>query len=260
MISELKWYDSRWLETYLAAKEIVRQTAPAKFAEFEERLSIFRTSPSFKYMKLDDFFNEKFREEIKSTIRSIPKEKFEIHELQNFGRFVVHDFAPFTNLQNDLTDRVSELVGEPVEASYNFLSMYTKMGKCEPHLDAPSAKYTLDVCIDQSEPWPIHFSQITPWPDEKGSLGRNWQSEIKSHAGLNFKAETLMPGDAILFSGSSQWHYRDPLPAKGSNSFCDLLFFHFMPRGCAEIIQPRNWAAMFNIPELSSLPNIDDRM
>ena len=259
MTSELKWYDSRWLDTYLGAKEILRQTAPAKIAEFEERLSILRTPLTFKYIKLNDFFDEKFRKELQSIIRSIPKEKFEMHELQRFGRFVVHDFPHFTDLQNDLVGKVSDLVGEPVEPSYNFLSMYTKMGKCEPHLDAPFAKFTLDVCIDQSDPWPIHFSEIIPWPDDGGSLGENWQTEIKSYTGLNFKAETIMPGDAILFSGSSQWHYRDPLPAKGSNSFCDLLFFHFIPEGSSEIIQPKNWSELFGIPELAIPAEINGR-
>lgn len=259
MTSELKWYDSRWLDTYLAAKEILRQTEPAKIAEFEERLSILRTPLSFKYTKLNDFFDHKFRKEIKSTINSIPKEKFEMHEMLRFGRFVVHDFPLFTDLQNDLVGKVSELVGEPVEPSYNFLSMYTKLGKCDPHLDAPTAKYTLDVCIDQSEPWPIHFSEIIPWPDDRGSLGDNWQTEIKSSSELNFRAETLMPGDAILFSGSSQWHYRDPLPAKGSSSFCDILFFHFIPKGSAEIIQPKNWADLFDLPELKILANTNER-
>jgi hypothetical protein len=64
-------------------------------------------------------------------------------------------------MQRELVARVSDLVGEEVEPSYNFLSLYTRMGIFEPHLDAPSAKWTLDICIDQSEPWPIYFSQIT---------------------------------------------------------------------------------------------------
>ena len=260
MNSELKWYDSRWLDAYLAAKEILRQTKPAKIAEFEDQLSIFRTSPSFKYIAINDFFDEKVRAQIKSTIMSIPKEKYEMHELRSFGRFVVHDYPPFTEMQNALVSQVSELVGEPVETSYNFLSMYTKMGKCDPHLDAPSAKYTLDICIDQSEPWPIHFSEIIEWPDNNLSPGKDWQSDIKSSAGLTFNTETLMPGDAVLFSGSSQWHYRDPLHADSSNSFCDLLFFHFIPEGSAYIAQPKNWAALFDIPELATLPGIQTRM
>ena len=31
-------------------------------------------------------------------------------------------------------------------------------------MDAPDAKWTLDLCNEQSDAWPIHFSRIMPWP------------------------------------------------------------------------------------------------
>ena len=135
-----------------------------------------------------------------------------------------HDIAEFSTLQDSLVDQASEWAGEPLESSYNFLSLYTRMGVCNPHLDSPSAKWTLDLCIDQSEPWPIHLSQVVPWPDKNAQIGENWTSEIKEDRSLNFSASTLNPGDAILFSGSSQWHYRDALPRDGGKRYCDLLF------------------------------------
>ena len=33
--------------------------------------------------------------------------------------------------------------------AYNFLSLYTQLDICEPHMDAPKAKWTLNVCIEQ---------------------------------------------------------------------------------------------------------------
>jgi hypothetical protein len=35
--------------------------------------------------------------------------------------------------------------------------------------------------------------------------------------------------------------------------FCSLLFFHFIPKGAAELVRPKNWARLFGIPELSGL-------
>ena len=31
------------------------------------------------------------------------------------------------------------------------------------------------------------------------------------------------------------------------------LFFHFIPRGTAELVRPRNWARLFGIPELDQV-------
>ena len=60
----------------------------------------------------------------------------------------------------------------------------------------------------------------------------------------------MEPGQAILFSGSSQWHYRNAMPALSTKSSCDLLFLHFIPRGTRELLNPLNWARLFDIPEL----------
>lgn len=57
--------------------------------------------------------------------------------------------------------------------------------------------------------------------------------------------------EAILFSGSSQWHYRDPLPASCSQSFCNLAFFHFIPKGFGQLIKPARREALFGLPGLS---------
>ena len=36
----------------------------------------------------------------------------------------------------------------------------------------------------------------------------------------------LNPGDALLYSGTDHWHYREKIQ---ENNFCDLAFFHFVP-------------------------------
>lgn len=52
---------------------------------------------------------------------------------------------------------------------------------------------------------------------------------------------------------------RDPIPAKGRRSFCDLLFFHYIPEGTAELAQPRNWARLFDVPELDTITGIEQQ-
>jgi hypothetical protein len=259
MGAELKWYDSAWLQKYLAAKVMIARVATPRLQEFIDSFSILRTDPKFVVKDATNIFDVDTLAKVKCVVQSIPITSMEMHEIKRFGRLVVHNHATFKKMHHELVAQVSDLVGEEVEPSYNFLCLYTRTGVCEPHLDAPSAKWTLDICIDQSEPWPIHFSQIVPWPEERLDLDDDWQSFIKNSPHLNFQAKVLTPGNGIVFSGSSQWHYRDALPQGRSREFCDLLFFHYIPKGAAELVAPRNWARLFGIPELVSIPGIDEQ-
>ncbi len=178
-----------------------------------------------------------------------------------FGRFVVHNHPYFTELQRRTVPLMSEVAGEEVEASYNFLSLYGGLGVCPPHLDAPSAKWTLDLCLNQSGPWPIYVSQVEPWPQSGAASWPEvgWEQAIKQSPALLFTPHTLHPGEAAVFSGSSQWHYRDAIPETGKRQFCDLLFFHFIPAGSAELVKPQNWARLFGIPELNEEGSTQER-
>ena len=61
----------------------------------------------------------------------------------------------------------------------------------------------------------------------------------------------------MVFSGSNQWHYRDRIPRTHERNFCDLLFLHYVPVGCDELLMPGGWHEYFQIPEL--LPLTDAR-
>ena len=108
-----------------------------------------------------------------------------------------------------------------------------------------------------SRPWPIHFSQVIAWPERLEDLREVAPETLTANSDLYFTAEVLMPGDAILFSGTNQWHYRDALPPRRGKQFCDLLFFHYVPFGTTDLIQPRNWARLFDIPELAEMADLD---
>jgi hypothetical protein len=245
------WYDSPWLKAYTRARHLIQHVCPGRLAEFENAFTCLRTRPDFRVQHFPKLFGDEVMARIKQTILGVHRTQLEMHETRSFGRFVVHDHPYFTELQHSTVDIVSEAVGEPVESCYNFLSLYTKQGVCPVHLDSPQAKWTLDFCIDQSEPWPIHFSQVVSWPENFQYDGEDWQDIIKNSPQLRFSAYSLEPGQAVVFSGSSQWHYRDPIPATpGREQFCRLLFFHFVPKGMNHYINPKSWAKFFDIPEL----------
>jgi hypothetical protein len=77
------------------------------------------------------------------------------------------------------------------------------------HLDAPSAKWTFDYCIEQSGSWPIHLSQVRPWPETWANDDPDWEATVRNDPDNQFSPIELQEGEAIIFSGSSQWHYRD---------------------------------------------------
>ena len=249
------WYDSVWLSTYEEAKAIIRAVRPDALPTFVDEFRGLHTRLDFKVKFLEQPFDDAVLAEIRSVTASLRPTDLKLHEARSFGRFVVHDHPFFAELQQRTIPWVSEIVGEPVEAHYNFLSLYTSKGVCAVHMDAPEAKWTLDLCIDQAAPWPIYFSEVQPWPDSALEAWKNggWENNIKQSKSLEFTPYTLRPGQAVIFSGSSQWHYRDPMPEAGGKQFCTLLFFHFIPKGTAELVRPRNWARLFGIAELNRL-------
>jgi hypothetical protein len=253
------WYDAVWLDSFTRARRIVRKVKPAQLSAFEDAMSVFRTRPDFQVTSFAQLLDDETLAAARTVVRSLHPAELELHEAKKFKRFVVHDHPFFTALQKQLTPLVSEAAGEEVEPKYNFLCLYSAMGVCPVHMDAPEAKWTLDWCIDQSEPWPIHFSEIQAWPDvpdepEPNPWNRgDWATHITHSGEYTFKPRLMHPGEAILFSGSSQWHYRDAMPANQSRSHCDLVFFHYIPAGTSELVKPENWARLFDIPELEGL-------
>jgi hypothetical protein len=244
------WYDSQWLDAYQRARVLITARYPDRLSEFDHAMSVFRTRADFQVKHFSRIFDDEVTSELRRVAAALAPDQLELHEARSFRRFVVHDHAYFRQLQERVVDMASEAADEPLESAYNFLSLYGPQGVCPLHLDAPLAKWTLDLCIDQSGPWPIYFAPVAPWP-QPDAYGSGWEDQVKRDVGRGFSAHTLMPGEAVLFSGSSQWHYRDPMPGSGAARFCDLLFFHFIPRGTAELVQPGNWAHLFGIAELA---------
>ncbi len=233
----------------------MRSTRPDSLGKFESAFQELRTREDFQPVLFDRVFDDETLEQIRRVRASVSRAhltRMKPQEAGLFRRFVVQNLPFYDELQARIVELVSEAAGELVEPSYNFLSLYGPGGVCPVHMDAPDAKWTLDLCIDRSTPWPIYFSRPQPWPDGAAGIlaGDDWADAIKRDASNQFMSYTLTSGQAVLFSGSSQWHYRDVMPQAPGHQFCDLLFFHFIPRGTAELVRPENWPRLFNMPEL----------
>ncbi|TNE55632.1 MAG: hypothetical protein EP338_02340 [Bacteroidetes bacterium] len=240
------WYDSYWLYSYNIVRHYLREYHPTVLNDFETEFKILEPTKGFTSRFFPQFLSEEQRNLLKQQLQEIKKEHLERHELFEHGRLIVHDHEPFVEFQKSLEPLVSEWVGEEVESSYNFLSLYNNLAVLPTHLDAPLAKWTLDCCIEQSDVWPIYVSESVDWPE--GDIR-------KQHVeNMMYKKHSLNEGDALLFCGSSQWHYRDRISGKGDRDhFCHLIFFHFIPKGSYSLVYPKRWAKHFSIPELSEL-------
>ena len=127
-----------------------RRVRPEALVEFDRTFEVLRTRPDFQVTEFPRVFSDPVMEDIRQAIRELQQGQLELHEIRSFGRFIVHDHPFITELQQSIVDLVSQAAGEPVEPGYNFLSLYTKSGVCPVHMDAPDAKWTLDLCVRQS--------------------------------------------------------------------------------------------------------------
>ncbi len=247
------WYDAYWLNYYCAVRQLLAQQFPARLREFEHAFDGLRTSTGFTTLKLKNFIDAQTLSVCRQEMERLASIDLSKHEVLSFGRLIAHDLPFFDELHQQLTDRVAELANEELEPSYNFLCLYNNLGVCGLHLDSPHTKWTLDVCIEQSHEWPIFISQVVDWPDALNDPTWTWPASVTRNNAIRFDSFTHEPGDALFFSGSSQWHYRERIPNKSRQNFCHLIFFHFYPKGMRALAWPQNWADHFGIPEIDGV-------
>lgn len=150
----------------------------------------------------------------------------------SFVRRYAHNVPYFVAIHRQLTEFASEQFGEPLKPSYSFLSMYDDNGICPLHIDRPQCRYTIDYLIQQhrAEPWPLRIGQAMTDEqrqalDESGAGHPQTDDEIAERIAAETWTDVLLePNDAVLYSGTHQWHYR-PERLKGR---ADLVFFHFV--------------------------------
>jgi len=250
-VGQLGWYDSQFLRRVEVARRYLAKVRPDALADFLDALAILTPIGGRREVLVEDIFDATTREEIVAIARAAEPERNERQAGENaaFGRDVIWNVPAFLSLQERVRPLVEELTGRPLVSSYNFLSRYGANGRCDLHMDAPEAMYTFDYCIEQDAVWPIYVSRVLDWIGGEAQVPYEPQRIIED-AGLEFREHRLRPNQALLFNGSSQWHHRYPKVAGG---FCTLLFFHYYPEGCQNLVTPHRWAAFFGIPELAPL-------
>lgn len=251
---KVPWYDSHFLRYFSAAKAYLKEAEPDALEHFLAGFEPLQKAPNDAPIKRDGLFDHETQQRMKTIITNLPSAALERHEEEDFGRQVVHDHPEFVALQAAILHMVSAMAGQELVCGYNFLSLYGGEGVCAPHMDEPISMYTLDYCIDQNTKWPIYFSQRVNWPETDEMQSLNPES-IRHDPDLRFVCEEIKPGEALLFNGSSHWHYRDAIPSGG---YSHLLFFHYHPAGTQKLVRPPLWHEHFDLPVLEPLCDLFD--
>ena len=116
-----------------------------------------------------------------------------------FNRWELHDPPCLLELHSTLRPLAERVSGLNVKPSYAFLSLYGADGICPKHTDRPQCVFTVDLCIEQREVWPLFVD------------GRPY---------------LLNEGDALCYWGTEQAHWRERIQP---GNHCSLAFFHFVP-------------------------------
>jgi len=149
-----------------------------------------------------------------------------------FNRRYAHNPPYLVNIHRQLTDYASDLFGEKLKPSYVFLSMYNEAGICPLHIDRPQCYRTIDYLIDEDvdEPWSIYVGPMMSDGDREAILKADGahptaRKDIAAIKRANqFEECVLSPNDAVCYSGTHQWHYRNQIKGRSAR----LAFFHFV--------------------------------
>ena len=240
----MEWYDAHWWRCWRAARDWLQAARPERLADFDTMVDGLRPVDDLLVRRLDGGVPPQVLASMRASVREVDPVRLESHELDSFGRHVVHDVVG-DDVVAWARSVVEPVVGRPLVLAYDFLSLYRGQGRCTPHLDAPNAGYTVDVCLDQSAPWPLLVRDGAPWPPDVDG-----QVVVPDLDHGDWQEFAMEPGEALLFSGSSVWHGRQPMP--DGDGFCTLAFVHLVPADAEDAVAPTRWADLLDVPGLDA--------
>jgi hypothetical protein len=127
---------------------------------------------------------------------------------QSPRRYVAHNESVVRFFHRQITDTLSEVVGEPLKPSYVYLASYLSGAELKKHTDREQCEFSVTLCLDFA-PEPV---RETPWP-----------IQLDTPSGQVTVYQAL--GDGLAYRGTQLPHYRTVLP-EGQTS--TSIFFHYV--------------------------------
>lgn len=146
-----------------------------------------------------------------SYFQTLAREGYlERHDDRGTHRHIAHNHPVSNFWHEQLTHRISHLVGRQVKPSYTYVSLYIEGGDLEWHTDRPPCEYTITLLLDYA---PLDDDGQSPWA-----------LKVQARDGT-IREFHQRPGDALIFKGRELRHSRDALPTGHRSA---SLLFHFV--------------------------------
>ena len=160
-----------------------------------------------KPFAIQNVFEEEYFNELKKYLYNKKEDREGFVYDANFGRTTYHSSRAneneiFVESARKLVPKAKELFNsEKLDFSYCLFSIYKgNRANLYYHVDDNACTYTIDLCIHQNTPWPLHVV------DQEFVLDEN---------------------EAVCYYGEDQYHWREKFPDPKNNEVA-MIFYHFV--------------------------------
>lgn len=136
------------------------------------------------YLVVRNFLSKDELPRMKAAMDQYPKSEKEPANIcggNTYGMYGLH----YEELEN-LTDKMSKIVGKDLEPSYTYCRIYHKGSTLPPHRDRPACEYSVTINISGGQDWPIY---------------------------MDGNPVTLEEGDGVIYKGCDVPHWRHECPS-----------------------------------------------
>jgi len=250
---QLPWYDARISQRIEVARRFLAGNHPRVLARLELALSHLVVDPQFHLESRAAFLPS---DALASLTAAIDRHSTDMHdeEMPMLGRLKINDLPAFEPARELAQRWVEDRTGLEVVPTYTMFVRYGAQGKLPVHLDSPDSHFTVGIRLGHASNWPITCSAVQTWPPDVDPQA--WSGEaLQNDLSLGWRTIDPEPNEAILFSASTQWHWRGPMPS-GSDRPYDMLYCSFIAREGRYILSPEGWTEGLGIDELRPLATV----
>lgn len=173
-----------------------------------------------------NFIGPEILKHFKSRIELVKKHNIFALDQSNLSRDIYTNDPELRKIHKEMMTPIAiKKFQEPLEDTFHFVASYRQgEGLLAMHSDVPECYQTIDICVDQNEPWPFYINHRDLVPDGGKIDFHLLPEDSMANYRKNSTEYILNPGDAIFYSGTRFPHWRDKIQP---NNFCDMILFFF---------------------------------
>lgn len=158
-----------------------------------------------EYVILENFLNSEEVEYQSNSLKSLKINQF-WHDPQSPNAFSIHNYLPQIEVLCNKLHIIANAVGEPLFPTYTYCRKYLQGNELPKHIDRKNSEIAVSVHLYGDQKWPLFF-------------------ELKDGSVVSLE---LKAGDAVLYKGSENYHWREPYTG---NEFGQFFLFYVKSRG-----------------------------